>query len=92
MPKFCANLTMLYNEVDFLDRFQAAAKSGFKGVEYLFPTSSRYCTTCPRAIGRRASVASPACPIAWANSRTVLAARSIMQRPWAAPRSIASPA
>src|SRR4029450_2398170 len=28
---------MLYNEVDFLDRFDAAAKSGFKGVEYLFP-------------------------------------------------------
>jgi hydroxypyruvate isomerase len=37
MPKFCANLTMLYNEVDFLERFEAAAKSGFKGVEYLFP-------------------------------------------------------
>lgn len=37
MPKFAANLTMLYNEVDFLDRFQAAAASGFKGVEYLFP-------------------------------------------------------
>ena len=37
MPKFCANLTMLYNEVDFLGRFEAAAKSGFKGVEYLFP-------------------------------------------------------
>jgi hydroxypyruvate isomerase len=37
MPKFCANLTMLYNEVDFLERFAAAAKSGFKGVEYLFP-------------------------------------------------------
>ena len=37
MPKFCANLTMLYNEVDFLDRFAAAAKDGFKGVEYLFP-------------------------------------------------------
>ena len=37
MPKFCANLSMLYNEVDFLDRFGAAAKSGFKGVEYLFP-------------------------------------------------------
>jgi hydroxypyruvate isomerase len=37
MPKFCANLTMLYNEADFLDRFEAAAKSGFKGVEYLFP-------------------------------------------------------
>jgi len=37
MPKFAANLTMMYNEVDFLDRFEAAAKSGFKGVEYLFP-------------------------------------------------------
>ncbi|MBX6392495.1 MAG: hydroxypyruvate isomerase, partial [Burkholderiales bacterium] len=31
MPKFAANLTMLYNEVDFLDRFAAAAKDGFKG-------------------------------------------------------------
>ncbi|MEW8249107.1 MAG: hydroxypyruvate isomerase [Candidatus Thiodiazotropha sp.] len=37
MPKFAANLTMLYNEVDFLDRFEAAAKAGFSGVEYLFP-------------------------------------------------------
>lgn len=37
MPKFAANLTMLYNEVDFLDRFAGAAESGFKGVEYLFP-------------------------------------------------------
>jgi len=37
MPKFAANLTMMFNEVDFLDRFQAAAEAGFKGVEYLFP-------------------------------------------------------
>jgi hydroxypyruvate isomerase len=37
MPKFCANLTMLYNEIDFLDRFGAAAGDGFAGVEYLFP-------------------------------------------------------
>ncbi len=37
MPRFCANLTMLYNEVDFPARVGAAAKSGFKGVEYLFP-------------------------------------------------------
>ena len=36
MPKFNANLTMLFNEVPFLDRFQAAAEAGFKGVEYLF--------------------------------------------------------
>jgi hydroxypyruvate isomerase len=37
MPRFSANLTMLFNEVDFLDRFERAAKSGFKGVEYAFP-------------------------------------------------------
>lgn len=37
MPKLAANLTMMFNEVDFLDRFAAAAKAGFKGVEYLFP-------------------------------------------------------
>ena len=37
MPKFCANLTMLYNEHAFMDRFAAAAKAGFTGVEYLFP-------------------------------------------------------
>lgn len=37
MPKFAANLTMLFNELPFLDRFQAAAEAGFKGVEYLFP-------------------------------------------------------
>lgn len=39
MPKFAANLTMLFNEVDFLDRFEAAAGAGFEGVEYLFPYS-----------------------------------------------------
>jgi hydroxypyruvate isomerase len=37
MPKFAANLTMLFTEVDFLARFEAAAKAGFRGVEYLFP-------------------------------------------------------
>ena len=37
MPKFGANLTIVFNEVDFLDRFAAAGKAGFKGVEYLFP-------------------------------------------------------
>jgi hydroxypyruvate isomerase len=37
MPKFAANLSMLYGEHDFLDRFAAAAKDGFQGVEYLFP-------------------------------------------------------
>ncbi|GAB3628502.1 hydroxypyruvate isomerase [Pandoraea terrae] len=37
MPKFAANLTMLFNEVPFLDRFKAAAAAGFRGVEFLFP-------------------------------------------------------
>ena len=37
MPKFAANLSMLFNEFDFMDRFDAAAKAGFHGVEYLFP-------------------------------------------------------
>ncbi len=37
MPRFAANLTMLFNELPFLDRFDAAAKSGFKAVEFLFP-------------------------------------------------------
>jgi 2-dehydrotetronate isomerase len=37
MPRFCANLSFLFTEVPFLDRFEAAAKAGFKGVEYLNP-------------------------------------------------------
>ena len=37
MPKFAANLTMLFNEVPFLDRFAAAADAGFEAVEFLFP-------------------------------------------------------
>jgi hydroxypyruvate isomerase len=37
MPRFAANLSMMFNEVAFLDRFDAAASAGFKGVEFLFP-------------------------------------------------------
>ena len=37
MPRFAANLTMLYTEHPFLDRFEHAAKAGFKAVEFLFP-------------------------------------------------------
>jgi hydroxypyruvate isomerase len=37
MPKFAANLSMLFTELPFLDRFKAAADAGFKGVEFLFP-------------------------------------------------------
>ena len=37
MAKFAANLSMLFTELPFLDRFEAAAKAGFKAVEFLFP-------------------------------------------------------
>lgn len=37
MPRFAANLTLLYPELDFLDRFEAAARDGFGAVEFLFP-------------------------------------------------------
>lgn len=37
MPRFAANLSMLYPEHEFLDRFKAAADDGFRGVEFLFP-------------------------------------------------------
>ncbi len=37
MPRFAANLTMMFNEHPFLDRFQAASDAGFNAVEYLFP-------------------------------------------------------
>ncbi|MGD1223547.1 2-oxo-tetronate isomerase [Streptomyces krungchingensis] len=37
MPRFAANLSMMYTEHDFLDRFAAASADGFEAVEYLFP-------------------------------------------------------
>ncbi len=37
MRKFSANLTLLFTEVDFMNRFEKAAKAGFKAVEYMFP-------------------------------------------------------
>ena len=37
MPNFAANLSMMFTEHDFLDRFEAASKAGFKAVEFLFP-------------------------------------------------------
>ena len=37
MPKLAANLTLMFNEVGFMERFGVAANAGFKGVEYLFP-------------------------------------------------------
>jgi hydroxypyruvate isomerase len=37
MPRFAANLSLMFNEVPFIERFAAAAAAGFEGVEYLFP-------------------------------------------------------
>jgi hydroxypyruvate isomerase len=37
VPRFAANLTMLFGEMPFIDRFAAARAAGFRGVEYLFP-------------------------------------------------------
>src|ERR1700734_4213146 len=37
MPRLAANLSMMFNEVPFLERFTAARKAGFEGVEFLFP-------------------------------------------------------
>ena len=48
MPRFAANLTMMFNEVPFLDRFDAAAKAGFTAVEFLFPYEH-----APEAVGER---------------------------------------
>lgn len=40
MPKFAANLSMLFTDLPFLDRFAAASEAGFKAVEFLFPYES----------------------------------------------------
>ncbi len=48
MPRFAANLTMMFTELPFLDRFDAAAEAGFAAVEYLFPYEH-----APEAIGER---------------------------------------
>ena len=48
MPRFAANLTMMFNEVPFLDRFEAAAKAGFTAVEFLFPYDNP-----PEVVGER---------------------------------------
>ena len=48
MPAFAANLSFMFNELDFLDRFDEAAACGFEAVEYLFPYEH-----APEAIAER---------------------------------------
>ena len=90
MPKFAANLTMLFNEVPFLERFAAAAQAGFTAVEFLFPYPYPAADLAERLAANRlrlvlhnlpagnweAGVASPACPIASPSSATVSGVRS----------------
>ena len=38
MPRFSANLSLMFTEVDFLERFAAAAKAGFRGIDISSPT------------------------------------------------------
>jgi hypothetical protein len=51
MPRFAANLSMMFNEVPFLDRFAAAGKAGFEGWNSCSPTTSGRRTA--RAADRR---------------------------------------
>ena len=78
MPKLAANLSWIYQEVPFLQRFGAAAAHGFKAVEILFPYEAPAadiaaelkkhtltpCSTCRPVTGAKASAASPPCPVA----------------------------
>jgi 2-dehydrotetronate isomerase len=41
VPKFAANLSMMFQDIGFLDRFDAAARAGFNGIEFLFPYDHR---------------------------------------------------
>jgi len=49
MPRFCANLTMLWNEAPFLERFGEAAEAGFRAVEFLSPYEYRASELAERA-------------------------------------------
>ena len=53
MPKFAANLSFMFTEIDFLDRFEAAAEAGFKAVEYLFPYDHAPEELRARLLGRK---------------------------------------
>ena len=88
MPKFAANLSFLFQEHDFLDRFAAARLAGFQAAEYLFPYDlappaeiaarlddnglAQVLFNLGQGTGRPASAASPHCRA----GRTTFAARS----------------
>ena len=106
MPQFSANLSFLYAELSFLDRFAAAAADGFPAVEYVGPYEhppeavaealadnglSKRSSTCRPATGPGASAASAACPTGSRSSAPASATRSATAGRSAARRSTASP-
>lgn len=56
MPRFAANLSMLFTEVPFLDRFERAARAGFGSVEFLFPYAHTVEEVVARVKGNRLKV------------------------------------
>lgn len=103
MPRFAANLSMMFTELPFLDRFDAAAKAGFRAVEFLFPYDfpaaeiaarlkaaglQQVLFNAPPATGRRASAARPPCPAGRRNSAKVFAARWTTPPRWPARASM----
>lgn len=53
MPRFAANLSMMFTEVPFIERFAAARKAGFDAVEFLFPITTPPCKS--KATGAKPS-------------------------------------
>jgi hydroxypyruvate isomerase len=78
MPRFAANMSMMFNELPFLDRFAAARAAGFEAVEFLFPyefpaaeiakrladngLANRCCSTPHPATGRMGERGTACCP------------------------------
>ena len=60
MPRLAANLTMMFNEVPFLDRFKAAADAGFEAVEFLFPYEHS-----PEEVAAKAKAAAQLVRVQW---------------------------
>jgi hydroxypyruvate isomerase len=76
MPRFAANLSMMFQEVGFLDRFDAAARAGFKAVEFLFPYEHPPETIAERLEKNRLTLALfNTVPGDWAGGERGLAAR-----------------
>lgn len=98
MPRFAANLSMLFTEVDFPERFAMARAAGFEGVEYLFPYAypkdllkdllndnklSQVLFNLPPGDWDAGERGSPACRTGWRSSRPAWIRRSTMPKPWA---------